>query len=125
MIAGLLNHVHKRPGAAIENGQLQVIELDNRVIDAHADERGKQMFGGGNQHALFHQAGGIADAGDVAADRLNLESIKIGAAENDSSAGRRRQDAHGNGRAAVQANTTASNGRADCLLVNQMMVRIF
>src|SRR5580698_10868427 len=80
------------------------------------------MLGRRNQHALLHQAGGIADAGHVAADGFDFKSIQISAAEDDACARRRRQNAHGDGRAAVQANATARNRRADCLLVNQTWV---
>ena len=41
--------------AAVENGQFQVVDFDNDVIHAHADEGREQMFGGRNQDALAHQ----------------------------------------------------------------------
>src|ERR1017187_9799840 len=60
--ASLPNHLHKRTRAAVENGQLQIVEFDNRVIDAHPDECRKHVLGGGNEHALLHETGRVADA---------------------------------------------------------------
>src|SRR5271154_2736599 len=50
----LLDQFHEWPRAAIQDGKLEVIQLDDRVVDASSDESGEQMFGGGDQHALFH-----------------------------------------------------------------------
>ena len=62
--------------AAVEDGQLEVVQLDDDVVDAHADERGEQMLGGGDEDALAHEAGGVADFGDVAAGGGNFESCR-------------------------------------------------
>ncbi len=40
------------------------------------------MFGGGDQDALPHQAGGVTDSGDVPPTRRNLEVLEIGTQEN-------------------------------------------
>src|SRR5581483_8886425 len=69
--------------ASVENGQLEVIDFDDDVVDAHADEGREQMLGGGDEHALPHEAGGVANLGDVAADGGNFEVVEIGAAEDD------------------------------------------
>ena len=62
------------------------------------------MFGGGNQHALPHQAGGITDARDVPPTGRYGEVIQVGADEDN--AGRRGSgsDANFHRHAAVQAN---------------------
>ena len=109
----------ERKGAAIQNGNLEVIELDDRIIDSGAHERGQQMLGGRDQHALLHQAGGVADAGHVAAGGFDFEAIEISAAEDDAGAGGGRQQAHVDRRAAMQAHTNALHGLADCLFVYQ------
>ena len=70
-----------------------------------------------NEHALLHQAGGIADAGHVKADGLDFETVKIGAPENDPRAGFRGKDAHQHRRATVQADAAALHRGANCLLV--------
>ena len=46
------------------------------------------MLGSGDEDALAHQAGGVGDLRDVAADGLDFEVVEIGAAEKDASAGR-------------------------------------
>ena len=70
-----------RQRAAIEDGQLQVVELDDDVIDAVADQRGEQMLGGGNQNSLAHEAGRVTDLSYVAAGCGNFKIVEIGAAE--------------------------------------------
>src|SRR6202035_3115750 len=42
--AHLFRCFHVRQGAAVQNGQLQIVELDDDIVDAHADERGKKML---------------------------------------------------------------------------------
>ena len=65
---------------------------DQRVVDTHADKGGQaDLFGGGDEHALAHEAGGVADLGDVATYCGNFEVVEVGAAENDARAGGRGQ----------------------------------
>src|ERR1022692_2079110 len=63
---GLLNHFHEGTGTAIQNRQFKIVQLNDGIVDADAGERREQVLGGGNEHALFHQAGGVTDAGHVA-----------------------------------------------------------
>ncbi len=41
------------------------------------------MFGGGDEDAFAHQAGGVADLGDVAAGGFDFEIVEVGAAKDD------------------------------------------
>jgi hypothetical protein len=68
------------------------------------------MLRGGYQDALLHQAGGIADAGYVAAVGLNLEAFQIGPAKHYSRAGRGGKYLQTDRRTAVQPDATASHG---------------
>src|SRR5579859_2975415 len=77
----LPNHLNKGTSAAVEDGQFEVVQLDDRVINAHADEGGKHVLGGRDEHAFLHKARGITYAGDIPADRLDFETIQIGAAK--------------------------------------------
>ena len=44
--------------AAAENRAVHdIIDFHNDVVDAHADKRGEEMFGGRNEDALAHKAG--------------------------------------------------------------------
>ena len=90
-------------GAAIEDGQFKVVELDDDIIDAHADQRREQVLGGGDEDALAHEAGGVADLGDVAADGGDFEVVEIGAAEDECRSRRGGQQPHLNRGSAVQA----------------------
>ena len=101
--------------AAVEDGQLEVVELDDDVVDAHADERGEQVFGGGDEHALAHEAGGVADLGDVAADGGDFEVVEVGAAEDDAGAGGRGQKPHGDRSAGMKADPGELQGLGDRL----------
>ena len=73
------------------------------------------MLGGGDQHALAHEAGGVADLGHVAADGGNLKVVQIGAAEDDARPGGRGQQAHGDRRAGVQPDPGEFQGRGNRL----------
>ena len=95
---------------AVQDGQFQRVDFDVDVVHAAGVERGKQMLGGGEQHALFHQAGGVADARDVAHVRFDLKIVEVHAAEDDpvsAGAGTRRNLAiHGG----VEADSFGLNG---------------
>ena len=73
------SNVRKR--ASIEDREFEIVQLDDDVIDAVTDQRGKQMLGGRNQNALTHQAGGITDFGNVAACGGNFKIVEICASE--------------------------------------------
>ena len=73
------------------------------------------MFRGGDQNALAHEAGGIADFGHVPADGGNFESIEIGAAKHDAGASRGGKQAHVNRRATVKANAGEFNRGGNCV----------
>ena len=96
-------------GTAVEDGELEVVELDEDVIDAHAEEGRKQVLGGGDEDALTHEAGGVADFGDVAAGGVDFKVVEVGAAEDDAGTGGSRKQAHTHGSAAVKANAGKLN----------------
>ena len=100
-------------------GKFQVVQLDDRVVDAATDQGGEKMFGGGNQHALFHQAGGVADPGHVSAHSLQFKPVEISAAKNHARSGGRGQYPQLDGSTAVQSYSAAVDGCADCLFVYQ------
>ena len=77
---------HEGQPAAIQDGNFQVVDLHVGVVDAHGIERAQQVLGGGDQDALPHQAGGIADARHVAPTGGDREVVQVGAQENDAGA---------------------------------------
>ena len=117
--AGAGDHFDVRQRAAVENRQLQVVELDDGVVHAHADEGREQVLGGGDEHALLHQAGGVADLGDVLADGWHVESVEIDAAKHDARSSRSGQDAQMYGRSAVEPDATTFDGGSNCALKDQ------
>src|SRR5579863_6895055 len=118
------NHFDEGQGAAIKDGQFQVVELDDGVVHTDANESRQQVLGGGDEHALLHQAGGVAYLGNIAADGLNGKAFEVGAPEDDSCAGLRRKDLQMNGSPAVQANSAAFDRVANCALVGQTGTRL-
>ena len=67
------------------------------------------MLGGGDEDALAHKAGGVADFGDVASGRGDFESVEVGAAKDDAGSGRGGQQTHTHGRSAMETNAGELN----------------
>src|ERR1700730_11986710 len=117
----LLNQFDKRPRAAIQDGQFQIVQLNDGIINASSDESRKQVLGRRNEHAFFHQAGGVADAGDVATDGLDRKTVEIDAVEHNARTCGRRQDSQMDRGATVQADSGALHRPTNCLFVSQPM----
>jgi hypothetical protein len=116
---GLLNHFDKGTRAAIENGQFQIVQFDDGIVDADPGKRREQVLGGGDEHALLHQTGGVADAGYVASAGFDGKTVEVRAMKNDSGSRRRGQDAQANRGAAVETLSCAGHSGANCSLVCQ------
>lgn len=63
------------------------------------------MLGSGEQHALLHEAGGVADTGDVVAMGFNGEIVEVNAAEDDTRIGRSGLEAELGVNASVETHT--------------------
>jgi len=81
--AGVFEHGHEGLGGAIEDGDFDGIDVDENIVDAAGVDGREKMFGRREEHALFHQAGGVADARDVLALGFDGEIVEIDAAEDD------------------------------------------
>jgi hypothetical protein len=81
------------------------------------------VFGGRDKHAAAHQAGGIADFGNVASDGFDIEIVEVHAAKDYARTRSRRDDAHFHRRSAMQPNAAETYCIANCLLVNQGKTR--
>lgn len=103
--AGLFQHLHERLGGAVQDRHFDGIDVDVDVVDAAGIDRGKEMLGGGQQHALLHQAGGIAYAGNVVPLGFDGEVIQIDSTENNAGLRWCGDQAHGPLHARVQAHT--------------------
>src|ERR1039457_2724760 len=101
--AGLLDEAHEGEAAAVEDGHFQVIDLHVDVVDAHGVEDAQEVLGGGDEDALTHQAGGIADARHMAPTGGDWEAVEIGTYENHAGGDRGGEDANDHGHARVQA----------------------
>src|SRR5579871_608955 len=63
--SSLLNELQERQAAAIQDRHFQVVDFNVGVVDPAAIKYAEQVLGGRNQNAFSHQAGGVADAGDM------------------------------------------------------------
>lgn len=108
--AGPFEHAHEWLGRAVEDGKFQGVNFDVDVIDSAGVEGREQVFCSGEKHAVFHKAGGIADAGNVAAVGFDFEIVEIGAAENNAGAGRGRKQTEVRGHGSVEADAADFNG---------------
>jgi len=103
--SGRADQIDKGLAAAIEDGNFEVIDFDEGVVYAHAVEGAEQVLGGGDQHALAHQAGGVTDFLHVAPTGGNGETFEIGADENDAGGGRGGEDTDADGNAGMEADS--------------------
>ncbi len=83
----LPEEIDERLAASVQNGNFQVVDFDKGVVDAHAVKDAQQMFGGGDQHALPHQAGGVADARDVLPTGGDGKPLQVSAPEDNPGGG--------------------------------------
>ena len=87
--AGFLNEIDERRGAAVHDRHFRRVQLDQHVIDVHADERRQEMLDGLDRDLVSGQAGGELDAGEVMHRRGHFEVAEVGPAEPDSETGGR------------------------------------
>src|SRR5437879_10310646 len=107
------NGITDRSDAPIPNWQLKIIQFDDGIVDATADACREDVFSGRNQDALFHQARGIADSVNVAADCFHLETIELDATKDDTHAWRCRRNLELNRSTNMQADADALYRRTD------------
>ena len=80
---GLIEELEERLGRAVEDGNFDVVEVDEDIVDAVGIGSGEKVFCGGEKYALLHEAGGVADASDVVTVCLDWKIVEIDAAEDD------------------------------------------
>ena len=78
-----LNRLGERKCAAVENGNFEVVELYDRVIDAKTIQRGEQVFDGRDPDASLHERGRIRDARHGSNIRGKLKVVQVHTAEHD------------------------------------------
>ena len=107
----MLNEPEERQGAAVHNGDFEVVDLDVDVINPGGGERGEQVLGGRDQDAFLHQASGVAYASHVPSLGFDLEPLEVHPPEDDTGVGGGRAQAQVDGDARVQANPREAYGR--------------
>src|SRR5258708_11236557 len=112
----MLQHLHKVFCRAVENGDFNGGDVDVDVVNPAGVDGGKQMLGGGEQNAWFHEARGIADVSDVVRLRFDGEIVQVNAAKHDTGIGGGRHQADMTVHAGVEAHTFGRRLRSDgCL----------
>ena len=81
------------------------------------------MLGGGEQHALLHQAGGVTDPGDVPAVGFDLKVVEVRAPEDDPGVRWRRHQAQVAAHGGVQADSRSLNGTLNSGLIRHRPIR--
>ena len=77
------------------------------------------MFGCGNQDALPHQAGSVADLLDVTPASRDLKAVQVGANKNDTGGGRGGKDTDANRNAGMKADARCFDRPLDRRLESQ------
>src|SRR5271170_319574 len=111
--SGARQHFDKWPGRTVEDGKFEGVQLHVDVVYAAAVQRRQEVLGGRDQHALFHQAGGVADAGDVGDIRFDFEVVEVHATKNYAGVRRRRDQAQTALDRRVEADAFDLNGMLD------------
>ena len=112
-----LHQLHKGRRAAVQDGQLQVVELHRHVVNPAGVERRQQVFGGGDQHTFFHQAGGVAHPGDVGGAGFDLEPVQVHPPEQHPGARRRRAEPQAAAHSRMQPRPRHFHRACYCVLV--------
>jgi len=112
--AGLAEEMDPGEAGAVEDGDFEVIDLDDGVVDLDGVKSAEKVFGGGDEDALAHEAGGVADTGDVTEAGGDLEAFEVGAAEDDAGASGGGEDVYAGRNTMVEADAFGRDGSANC-----------
>ena len=106
VLPALLEHLDEKPAAAVADGRLVGVDLDERVVDAAAAQGGKQVLDGVNLDAALAEGGGALDLLDVVDVRGDGRLVgQVGALEDVAGVGRGRLDRERDFGAGVEGGT--------------------
>jgi len=112
--AGLIKELEEGLGGTVEDGDFDIVEVNEDVVDAVGIGGGEKVLGGGEQDALLHKAGGIANTSDVVAMGFDGEVVKINAAENDAGIRRSGEETKVRVDTGVETHTLGFDCAVDC-----------
>ena len=101
-------------------GNLEVVELDIRIVDAHTVQRREQVLDRRNPHASAHQRCRISDSRNRSDIGSKLEIVEIDASKNDSLTGRSRKNSNGCVLARMKSDAAEFERVGDSLLAHQV-----
>jgi hypothetical protein len=111
--ASLIEELEERLGGTVEDGNLDVVEVNEDVVYAVGIGGGEQVLGGGEEDTLLHEARGITDASHVVAVGFDREIVKIHPAENDAGVRRSGEEPEVGVNAGVETHTLGFNRAMD------------
>ena len=79
----MIEELEERLGRTVKDRNLDVVEVYEDVVDTVRISGGKKVLGRGEQDALLHKAGGVADAGDIVAVSFDREIVEVYTAKDD------------------------------------------
>ena len=100
-----LNFANKFQSASIQDGNFQIVELNNSVVDAKDVKGRKEMLDCRNQNALLHQGCCVGDVRDILDRGFNRKVLEVNSVENDAVARRGWQDSEVDRSARVKADS--------------------
>ena len=122
---GLRQQFDERLRGTIQDRQFQRVQLDVHVVHAAGVQRREQVLHGREQHALFHQAGGIAHARDVAHVRFDFEIVQVHPAEDDPGIRRSRNQPQVAAHRRVETDAASFHRALNCELIGHQLGRSF
>src|SRR5262245_2730591 len=118
--AGPRDGLRIRTSASIQNGNLEIVELDICIVDTDAVQGGKKMLNGRNLQTATHERRCIRHACNPPDISSQLKIIKIDTAEYDALARGSRKDSKRCVLAGVQSNARELDRSCDRLLVHRL-----
>src|SRR5260370_22556182 len=111
-----VDQINGRRSAAVHDRPLRRVQLDDDVVDAHADERRQKMLDRLDRDLIAGQAGGELNPGEIVDRRRHLVIAQIRAAKTDAEISRGGSQRKTDSIAGVETNSIAGDRATKCAL---------
>jgi len=116
LYARFLDQVDERRRAAVHDRHFRGVQLDDDVVDAHADKRRQQMLNRFDGYLIPRQPCGELDARQVVDGGRHLEIAEVGPTKTDPVVSRRRFQRKVDLVAGVKTDSDTGDGATKCTL---------